>query len=347
MAWALSDLRTRWREHTGRGTTDEIADASVNTRLNDFMQLHLPLEIELGSLEADWTQETSATDSGEYSIAEANIDLNEPIMLDEDELFIEHDKTEFFRKYPACQGENYVTAPALAIGSIASNVANAAFKYQISGWTYSKAAVAAGTALSGSTVPQNKYGAWMLEIDSAGTITITAAGDNATGYATAALAVNGLPSGSGSKAVMGYVTAINTAAGGFIPGTTLLSAATVTDTYTDGDPNLRAAPCDCLIAGGKLYVRPKADDIYLIRAHLSLARPSSLSNDTSVPVDSILGAFIAVGAAIEYLAEIGEQERVQELMGMPEMPGTYLYLKKIINRKLYIQKNKRRAEPSF
>lgn len=346
MSWTLADIRARWRDHTGRGSTNDIADVTVNARINDFMQLHLPLEVNLGSLEADWTQETAATDSGDYSIAEADIDLNDPITLNGDELFVYHDKMEFFRDYPVYQDEKFITAPTLAIGSTASAVSNAAFKYQISGWTYTKAAVAAGTALSGSTVPQNKYGAWMLEIDSAGAITVTAASDNATGYATAALAVNGLPAGSGTKAIMGYVTAMNTAAG-FIPGTTLLSAATVTDTYTDGNPDLRAAPMECLIAGGKLFVRPKPDDIYLIRAHLSLSRPASLSGDTISPIDSVLGAFIAIGSAIEFLAETGEDGRVQELTGSFDIPGTYLYLRKIVNRKLYKQQNNRRSEPSF
>lgn len=345
MAWALSDIRARWRTHTGRSSVDDITDVNVNSRINDFMQMHLPFEVSLGSMESDWTQETSAVDNGDYSIAETDLDLNEPITANGDALNVIQDKVAFFTKYPVNQDEGFITAPTLAIGSTASNVANAAFKYLISGWTYPKAAVAAGTALSGSTVPQNKYGAWLVEIDSAGTITITGATDNATGYATAALAVNGLPSGSGTKIVMGYVTAINTA-GTFIPGTTLLSAATVTDTYTDGNPDLRSAPADVCIAGGKLYVRPKPDDIYLIRAHLSLSRPTSLSGDTITPVDSVLGAFIAIGSAVEYLAELGEYERVQELTGEDKIPGTYLYLKKIVNRKLYKQQIERRSEPS-
>lgn len=345
MSWTLLDLRTRWRDHTGRGSTNDISDANVNIRINDFMQLHLPFEINLGSLEADWTQETSAVDSGDYSISENDIDLNGPITANGDELNVIQDEAEFFRKYPVYQEEGFITAPTLVIGTVsAAAVKNSAFKYQISGWTYTKAS--AETALSGPTVPQNKYGAWMLEIGSAGAITITAASDNSTGYATAALAVNGIASGSGTKIIMGYVTAINTDAG-FIPGTTLLSAGTVTDTYTDGNPDLRAAPEDVCIAGGKLFVRPKPDDIYLIRAHLSLSRPSSLSGDTISPIDSILGAFIAIGSAVEYLAEIGEDERVRELTGTLDIPGTYLYLKKIVNRKLYIQKNKRRSEPGF
>lgn len=345
MTWALSDIRSRWRAATGRSSTDDIADATVNGRINDFMQLHLPFEVNLGSLEADWTQETSAVDSGQYSIAEADIDLNEPITANGAELFLYQDKEEFFRDYPVYQNEDFITVPTLAIGvSNAAAVKNSAFKYRISGWTYTKAS--AETALSGSTIPQNKYGAWLIEINAAGTITITGATDNATGYSTAALAVNNLPARTSSCAIMGYVTAMNTG-GTFIPGTTLLSAETVTDTYTNGNPDLRGAPESCCIAGGKLFIEPKSDDIYLIRAHLSLSRPTSLSGDESVPVDSILGAFIAIGSAIEYLAEIGEYERVQELTGGPDVPGTYLYLKNMVNRKLYIQNKNRISLPSF
>lgn len=345
MSWNLADIRTRWRDLTGRGSTDDIADATINTRINDFMQMHLPFEINFSALEADWTQETSPTDSGEYTIAETDIDINEPVTANGSELTLYNDKEEFFRDYPTNADEDYITAPTLAIGSTASNVANAAFKYRIGDWTYSKAVNAVGTALSGSTVPQNKYGAWMLEIDSAGTITITAATDNATGYATAALAVNGLP-GDSAIAIMGFVTAINTAAGGFIPGTTLLSAGTVTDTYTDGDPGLRNIPSVVCIAGGKMFIRPKTNDVFLIRAHLSLSRPTALTEATS-PVDTILGAFIAIGSAIEFLAEIGEDERVQELNGAGNIPGSYLYLKALVNRKQLKQWSNRETERSF
>ena len=129
-------------------------------------------------------------------------------------------------------GKGMLGKAGLAIGSTKPNVANAAFSYVIAGVEYPKAAVAAGTALSGGNVPQNKYGAWALDIDAAGTIAIVPATANATGYTSAALAVAGLPAANAAKVRLGYVTAMNSA-GVFTPGTTDLDTATVTEAYTD------------------------------------------------------------------------------------------------------------------
>ena len=129
-------------------------------------------------------------------------------------------------------GKGLLSKSGMAIGSTKPNVANGALSYMIAGVEYAKAATAEGTALSGDNVPQAKYGAWALDIDVAGTITIAPAAANAAGYASAVLAIAGLPAVAAAKVRLGWVTAINTG-GVFDPGTTDLNAGTVTDTYTD------------------------------------------------------------------------------------------------------------------
>lgn len=131
------------------------------------------------------------------------------------------------------KGSYVVTKTGLAIGSTKSNVASAAFTYQISGVQYSKTAVAAGTVPGNDVVPQNKFGAVALDIDAAGTITAVEAPANATGYASAALAAAALPVAASTKARMGYVTA-KKSDGAFTFGTTLFDAANTTVAYTDG-----------------------------------------------------------------------------------------------------------------
>lgn len=128
-------------------------------------------------------------------------------------------------------------ATALGIGGTAQNVASGAFTYHINGQQYTKAAVTAGTALSGATVPDLLYGAWALEINAAGTIAIVEAAANATGYASSALALAGIPAQTADKARLGTVTILNAGAT-FIPGTTALDAGTVTDAYADATPLL-------------------------------------------------------------------------------------------------------------
>ena len=127
-------------------------------------------------------------------------------------------------------GKGMLGKAGLGIGSTKPN-ANAACSYMIAGVDYPLAANATGTALSGNNVPQNKYGAWALDIDAAGSITIVPAA-NATGYASAALAGAGIPAVAATKVRLGYATAINTG-GVFDPGTTALDAEGVTDTYVD------------------------------------------------------------------------------------------------------------------
>lgn len=132
-------------------------------------------------------------------------------------------------------GDYLDSTAALAIGSSKANVANGAFEFHINGIEYSKAAVTAGTALSGDNVPQNKYGAWALDIGANGTIDIVPASENATGYDSAVLAVAGLPAVASDHVRMGYVTAMDSAAA-FVPGTTELDVATVTEVYTSATP---------------------------------------------------------------------------------------------------------------
>ena len=121
----------------------------------------------------------------------------------------------------------------LALGSTKPNVANIAFDFHINGKEYSKAAVSGGTVLAGDNIPQNLYGAWALDIGINKTIDITPATANATGYASAILALAGIPAVAADHIRMGTVSVIKTDAV-FIPGTTDLDDGATTDVYTDG-----------------------------------------------------------------------------------------------------------------
>lgn len=130
------------------------------------------------------------------------------------------------------QGSYNVSLPGLAIGTTPANVSNVAFDYQVAGVRYTKAAVAAGTVPGNDVVPQNTYGAIALDIDSAGTITIAEAADNAAGYSSAELAVSDIPSVASTKARMGTVSVVRTS-GAFTFGTTSLADGDTTVVYTD------------------------------------------------------------------------------------------------------------------
>ena len=137
------------------------------------------------------------------------------------------------------KGNYNFSLPGLVIGSTATAVANVAFDFILAGIRYTKAAVAAGVAPGNDVIPQATYGAVALDIVAAGTVTIAEAADNATGYASAALAIAGIPAVAAGKARMGTVTVIKSD-GAFTFGTTDLDAANVTTVYTDGETTFEA-----------------------------------------------------------------------------------------------------------
>ena len=330
-------IRTLFRTATGLSTTDDITDAKINILLNDFYKNTFVKRVQADNFQVDYTQAVTVDDSGEYSLASNIIQVDGRITFNNEELVQYYDKDQFFNLYPS--EETFNTAPTLAIGtSSAAAIKTSAFNYEVDSWTYSAAATE--TTMTGSTVPQNKYGAWMLSIDADGDFTVTAAGDNATGYLTPGRAVNGISTAVSSASVLGFVTAISTDAGGFIPGTTDFSDGAVTDTFTDGDPGFRGRPNACLIQGRKLFLREKSDDQGLIKAQMMLKRPDELSGDTSTVFNEEWGNAVAMGTAAAYLNLIGDRERAAEVTGSAAEVGTYQYYINSIDRETIIQDDK-------
>ncbi len=310
LTWILSEIRTEFRALTGRSSTGEISDAAVNNQINDYYQHFFPEEVGVSNFRTDFTQELLPTDDGEYTLAQTVIAVEEPVTINGVRISLFTDKTTFFDLWP--EDEHTITAPTLVVGTTnAAHVKYSAFAYTISGKSYSE--TTGEVALSGDAVPQNKYGAWLLSIDTDGDITITPAGSNSDGYTTAAQAIDDLAI-SEECAVMGFVTAI-CSSGTFTPGTTELNTgADVTATFTDGRPGLRGTPTAALVFGNKLFVRARPDDIYQFEAQMTLQRPAALSGDSDAPPDVKWGQAIATGAAIKWLAtKEGELERLTEL----------------------------------
>lgn len=143
------------------------------------------------------------------------------------------DGTAYRRMYPV-DSDGLLTQPALSMGTTKANVATEAFSYLIANVAYSKAAVAAGTAPTATTVPDGKWGLFAFEIASDGTIDNNDAADNDTGYATEAAAIAALPSVSASHIMIGYMTVMNDGAD-YVGATTDLDTATLTaNFYTTG-----------------------------------------------------------------------------------------------------------------
>lgn len=329
--WKLSEQRSLFRELTGRPSTSQITDVNANKEINDYYVNHFPHDAEVDEFNVFFTQALSATDDGIYSLAQ-NIDrLDDPVTINGRQIILYRDREIFFGTHDLYhrnflhdhfvgerthfhsqyKDEQFITDPTLAIGtSDATKVKHSAFDYEIQSKSYSKAS--SEVTLTGDAIPAGLYGAWSLKIDEAADITVAAANDNSTGYATPRIALDALSPSDSESAYMGYVT-VTKSDGAFTPGTTALSAANVTDTFTDGRFENRGEPTAVLLYGSDLYVKPKPNDIYELEA-LSIAdRPTAFADDNAVPNDAKWGPAIAAMTAIIFLERNGEDEQARKV----------------------------------
>lgn len=126
-----------------------------------------------------------------------------------------------------------LSSAAVAIGTTASKVrTTATATYLSDGIFKSKAATDDFWTLSGTTVTDGNFQKYLLCIDANGAASIVEGTQGASAGAVV------LPAWPASKTVLGILQ-VQTVGADFVPGTTLLSAAEVTDTYFDGfDPAL-------------------------------------------------------------------------------------------------------------
>lgn len=125
-------------------------------------------------------------------------------------------------------------------------------------------------------------------------------------------ALEGLVSSDSSSAYMGYVTVVKSD-GAFTPASTALDAANVTATFTDGRFEGRTTPISALLYGQKLYVFPKPNDIYQLKALQIADRPTALSGDADAPADTKWGPAIALQTAILFMEKKDGQDVTESL----------------------------------
>lgn len=103
-------------------------------------------------------------------------------------------------------GNKVLSSPGCAAGTTTHYVANSVFKFMIGGVVYTKAATAAGTAPTATTVPQGSlWGLFGFEIGIDGTIHAKDAAGNATGYASYDAALAALPTATAGHVLFMYV----------------------------------------------------------------------------------------------------------------------------------------------
>ena len=331
--WTLAELNAQFRIHTGRSTTGQMTDIEVNKEINDYYVNHFPNDAKIDEFNAFFTQALSATDDGVYALSQDVDRLDYPVTINGNRIRFYRDRELFFsgedlhghhhhfmnfttlhstlsHKF---EDEQFITDPTLVIGSSdSSKVKHSDFDYNINDFAYSK--LSSEVDLTGDAIPQGKFGAWSLKIDTDGDITVAAADDNVTGYDTPRKALEALVSSDSSSAYMGYVT-VTKSDGAFTPATTSLSATNVTATFTDGRFETRTTPVSALLYGQNLYVHPKPNDIYEFKALVIADRPTALEDGES-PADKRHGPMIALNAANIFLLGLHEKEVVDDMANL-------------------------------
>ena len=140
----------------------------------------------------------------------------------------------------------------LATATVTSQVktVTAATDYIVDGVLLSKAATDNFWTLTGATFAAGLSNKWLLLVNAAGAASV------AIGTPAATLAAVVLPAIPASKAVFAVLNVVN-ATNPFIPGTTLLGAAGVTATYTQG--------LDPLYTSGSSAISPQS--LFQINSH--------------------------------------------------------------------------------
>ena len=332
--WTLTELVAQFREYTGRKTENQLSDANIKILITDYYINHFPSDAKVDEFDTFYTQALSATDDGVYDIPQSVDRFDDPVTINGNQIRLYRDRELFFsgngldsrhRHFAfnfrtqhnvhttKFEDEQFITAPGLVIGSSDSaKVKNIAFSYSVDDFAYSK--VSAESDLTGSAIPQGKYGAWSLKIDEDGDITVAAATDNITGYLTPRLALEALGESDSDSAFMGYVTVIKSD-GAFTPATTTLDAANVTATFTDGRFENRTTPISALLYGQQLFVWPKPNDIYQFKALQIADRPDELADADTVD-DPKWGPAVAIGAANIFLLSNDGDDIVKSLASL-------------------------------
>jgi hypothetical protein len=329
LTWTREEIRDKFRELTGRKTTDQISDSDVNDLINDYYVNHFPGDAKVDEFDTFFTQALSATDDGIYALDSTVDRFDDPVTINGRQIEFSRQREEFFgtdhdRHHHHFNffgvrttflqhqfiDEQFITAPTLVIGSSDNTkVKHSDFTYKVQDFSYSKAS--SEVALTGSAIPQGKFGAWSLKIDTDGDIAVAAAVANSTGYDTPRIALEALNSSDSTTAYMGYVT-VTKSDGAFTPAATALDASNVTATFTDGKFENRGEPIRALLYGTNLYVDPKPNDIYEFKALQIADRPTAFASDSDKPADPKHGPAIALGTAMIFLSDNGDTEKLAE-----------------------------------
>lgn len=104
LTWIGSEIVTKVRNITGEKTAEDITDADLLNRINDYYRNLFPLEVYVSDFEG-WFTETFTDGDGDYDVSQDYLRLETPMtILDSDDVYstptFYQDKDEFFHLYP-------------------------------------------------------------------------------------------------------------------------------------------------------------------------------------------------------------------------------------------------------
>lgn len=109
--WTLADIRSKVRKLTGRPSTNQVTDNTLDEYINRYYTQDLPSQ--LGPRDADsWWRLSTLVNVQRYSNEDGNFNLYGPLYINGDEAELFTDPVSFYQKYP----KSFVTRESAGTG---------------------------------------------------------------------------------------------------------------------------------------------------------------------------------------------------------------------------------------
>lgn len=102
MEWTLEKIRARVRKLTGRPSTNQLSASDLDNYINDYYQNLFPSQVSLQD-NANWFEISTVAGTGEYALDDDVVEINFPILVDNEQIVLVHDPDYFFKLFPRDQ----------------------------------------------------------------------------------------------------------------------------------------------------------------------------------------------------------------------------------------------------
>jgi len=99
MAWTVTQIISKFRDLTGRKSSDQISDANILIEINHYYQYIFPLEAHIIEFKGWYTFDTTAT-IGTQTLPDTVLSVGPPVYSNDDDAVLWTDEKRFYQEYP-------------------------------------------------------------------------------------------------------------------------------------------------------------------------------------------------------------------------------------------------------